>query len=259
MRWNIATDLATQKIGRWALLPLVLSSLNLFICPAWAEEAQQRVLLVHGQGTETVVTTISQIELGMVAEAETAVAAQQVVAAQSLRVLDYLRSRNVRNLQTTGIALSPVYRRNHSNQNSNQNSNEPRITGYTARNTVSFEVDIADAGTIVDESVQRGASSIRGIRFKASEEAIAEAQQRALREATRAAQLRANIVLSSLGLVQREILSIQVSGAQVAVLESRTNVLEADADFSTTTFLRGSQILGGEQQVQTTVTLQIRY
>jgi hypothetical protein len=110
-------------------------------------------------------------------------------------------------------------------------------------------------GAVVDDAVAAGATQIQGISFMATDEAIAAARQVALREATAEAQAQANIVLGALNLGAEEIVGIQINGANGPMpvpLPRQARVAEASADFST-------PVVGGEQTVNATVTLQIRY
>ncbi|PSB13637.1 hypothetical protein C7B76_19160 [filamentous cyanobacterium CCP2] len=215
--------------------------------PAFAQEQMLRTVTVTGQGTESLPATQARITLGVEVQGETAEAVQAEVARRSNAVLSLLQARNdVSKLQTAGLYLSPTY---------DYSNNTPRITGYTATNTVSFEVPSDQAGALMDEVVRSGATRIDGISFMADEAAIAEARQRAIEEAAQNAQVQADAVLSSLGFTRREIVGIQVNGAQAIPpipLYGGERALQ-DAAASPT------PIVGGEQEVQATVTLQISY
>jgi uncharacterized protein YggE len=99
-----------------------------------------------------------------------------------------------------------------------------------------------------------GATRIDGVSFTASDEAIASAQKQALREATQDAQQQADAVLNTLNLTRKDIVSIQLNGATplspMPVFTGK-DVLESR--------LATSPIIGGEQEVQASVTLQISY
>lgn len=228
------------------ILPVVaLSVIGLsMVRPALADEPLTRTITVTGQGIENIPTTITQVQLGVEAQGDTAAEVQQEVARRSAAVVELLRSRNVQRLQTTGISLSPVY---------NYTNNEQRIIGYSARNMVSFELDTERAGTLLDDAVKAGASRIDNVSFVASDEAIASARQQALREATEDAQTQAQAVLSTLGLTSREVVNIQVSGGPIPSPMPYFRAAAMDQAEAST------PVVGGEQQVQASVTLQIGY
>ncbi|MGV0108320.1 SIMPL domain-containing protein [Nostoc sp. DSM 114160] len=198
-----------------------------------------------GRGVETIPTTLAQVNLGVEIQGKTAQEVQQEAAQRSSAVVAFLKSKNVEKLQTTGIRLNPVY---------SYTNNVQRITGYAATNTVSFSIPVEQAGTLLDDAVKAGATQINGISFVANDEAIAAAQKQALKEATQDARQQADAVFSALGFKSKEIVSIQVNNANTPPPPPMFLRAEAakSADAST-------PIVGGEQQVEASVTLQISY
>jgi len=239
--------LSRRTLGIAVPLLLGVASISL-VPPAIAQETQQmmRTITVTGQGTESIATTLTQVQLGVEVQGRTAEEVQQEAARRSSAVVDFLRSRNVARLQTTGINLSPRYDYSNGNQ---------RIVGYTATNTVSFRVPTEQAGSLLDQAVQAGATRIDSVSFIADDAAIATARQQAIREATQDAQTQADAALSALELSRQEVVSIQINNAYAPppMPVFRQNVAMADAESAPT------PVVGGEQEIQATVTLQIRY
>jgi len=231
---------------KFPIIPLAVGLLTMSVSyPAIAQERLLRTLTVTGRGVEVISTTMTQIQLGVEVQGKTATQVQQEVARRSTAVVELLRSRNVAKLQTTGIRLNPTY--------SNQN-NVQRLVGYKATNTVTFQVGNQEAGAILDEAVQAGATRIDRVSFTASDSAISTAHRQALREATQDAQQQADVVLNSLNLTRKDIVSIQINGA--------TPPIPQMPQFSRTTALVGQvtiPVIGGEQEVRASVTLQISY
>ncbi|BAZ53424.1 hypothetical protein NIES4103_61000 [Nostoc sp. NIES-4103] len=232
----------------WKTLPLALLLFVTFGQPGLAEEKAQlwRTLTVSGRGTESIPTTLSEVNLGVEVQAKTAQSAQQEAARRSSAVVALLKSRNVEKLQTTGIRLNPVY---------SYTNNVQRITGYAASNTVSFRIVTEKAGTLLDEAVKAGATQINSVNFIATDEAIAAARQQALKEATQDARQQADAVFSALGFQPKEVVSIKVDNANAPpppILYRAEAAKLANQDAST-------PVVGGEQQVQASVTLQISY
>lgn len=213
--------------------------------PVLADE-MQRILTVTGQGSESIPTTLTEAQLTVEVRADTAGQVQTAIASQSNRLVEYLRSQRVDKLQTQGLQLQPnyVYR-----------DNEQRIDGYIGSNTISFQYPSDQVGKILDEAVKAGASRIDGIRFIATPETIKSAEQRALVAATADAQAQAKVVLSSLNLTSKEIVRIFINPDQsqpMPILKSgRAAVSMADA--------APTPIMGGDQTVRATVTLEIAY
>ncbi|MEG4104707.1 SIMPL domain-containing protein [Microcoleus sp. S13_C5] len=213
--------------------------------PAVAQEQRIRTLTVTGRGVEAIPTTQTQVRLGVEVQGKTAAEVQQEAARRSSAVVELLRSRQVEKLETAGITLSPTY---------SYENNQQRLTGYTATNTVSFRINTASAGTLLDDAVNAGATRIDGVSFAAAESAIEQAQKQALKKATQEAQAQADAVFSALNLKRGEILGIQVNGAIAPPPMYRQLAAPrmAAADAAT-------PVVGGEQQVEASVTLQIGY
>ncbi|NMG18966.1 SIMPL domain-containing protein [Brasilonema bromeliae] len=237
--------------NRWKFLSLALLVYISSTQPALAQQKERmlRTLSVNGRGMETIPTTLSQVSLGVEVQGKTAQQVQQEAARRSSAVVALLKSRNVQKLQTTGITLNPVY---------NYDNKVQRITGYAASNVVSFRIPTERAGTLLDEAVIAGATQISGISFVATDEAITLAQQQALKKATQDAQQQAQAVLSTLGFQPKEVVSIQVNGAS-APPPPRPLLDAAELGRLTTKQNAATTIVGGEQQVEATVTLQISY
>ena len=224
---------------------LALGWLSLIGNPVLTQEKLLRTLTVSGRGVETIPTTLTNVSLGVEVQGKIAQELQQDVARRSSAVVALLLSRNVETLQTTGITLNPIY---------SDNNNVQRLTGYSASNIVSFRLDTKRLGTLLDDAVKAGATRIDGVSFVASDTAIAAAQQQALREATQDAQKRANTVLSVLNFTPREVVSIQVDSASPPepLIRYTAQQNSVARDVST-------PVLGGEQLLEVSVTLQIRY
>lgn len=213
--------------------------------PASTQEMTMRVLTVTGQGSERLQTTQTQVELGVEVAGNTVEAVQQDLAQRASSVIDLLRDRGVAKLQTTRIQLSPQY---------DYSGDRERLIGYVGRNTVSFQVPTEQVGALLDDAVAAGATQIQRIDFTASDEAIATARDAALQAATNDAQSQANVVLSALNLSAAEVVGIQINPTESVRLANRTFAVEQAAALDAST-----PVVGGEQTVEATVTLEIRY
>jgi len=213
---------------------------------AVAQEQRIRTLSVTGRGVEAIPTTQTQVALGVEVQGKTAAEVQQEAARRSSAVVALLRSRQVQKLETTGITLSPNY---------NYENKQQRLIGYIATNTVSFRLNTQSAGTLLDDAVQAGATRIQGVSFVAADSAIEQAQKQALKKATQDAQAQADAVFSALNLKRGEILHIQINGASapppiMSGLLAMSRLGAADAT---------TPVVGGEQQIEASVTLQFGY
>lgn len=212
--------------------------------PAAVAQETQRTLTVTGRGRESVTTTRAKVSLGVEISGKTADEVQREVVQRANAVVELLRSQNVDQLETTGIRLNPQYR---------YDNGRSELVGYMGSNTVSFEVPTEAAGELIDAAVEAGATQVQGIEFIAEDSAIAAAQDVALQAATQAARRQAEAVFESLGFSAQEIVSIQIDGARTPMpIPAGARLEAASADVS-------SPVIGGEQTVEASVTLQIRY
>uniref|UniRef100_A0ACD5GVX5 SIMPL domain-containing protein n=1 Tax=Desertifilum tharense IPPAS B-1220 TaxID=1781255 RepID=A0ACD5GVX5_9CYAN len=240
--------LSVLPLAAAGVLGITLTATGVFSTsrPVVAQERTMRTLTVSGQGIERIPTTITQVQLGVEVQGRTSEEVQREVARRSSAVVELLKARNVEKLETTGVRLNPVY---------DYSGNTQRLTGYTGVNTVSFRVNTERAGTLIDDAVKAGATRVDGVNFTATDSAIADAQKQALRRATQDAQQQADAVLESLNLRRRDIVSIQINNASAPpppMFRGMMNMVEQAADAKT-------PIVGGEQQVNAIVTLEIQY
>lgn len=241
------SEVAQPWSSRWRW-PIALSALMLSLSltpPALAQAQQLRTLTVTGRGGETVQTTLAQVRLGVEVQGKTAQEVQQQVARRSAAVVALLRSRNVEKLETTGINLNPNY---------SFTNNRQQLIGYSGSNIVSFRVPTERAGALLDEAVQAGATRIDSLAFVAPDPAISAAQKQALREATQDAQAQARAVLEALNLTPGQIVRIQINGANVPPPRPLPLLDRAALKAEATT-----PVIGGEQDVEASVTLEISY
>ncbi|HEY9610471.1 SIMPL domain-containing protein [Allocoleopsis sp.] len=239
---------------RLKTLLLVFGLLSLTSCQAVSSNAQTpnlasapRTLTVSGTGDVTIPTTVTQVRLGVEIQGKTAKDVQQQIAKRSQVVVELLKSRKVEKLETTGISLRPNYTYKDGKQT---------INGYTGTNTVSFRIDTDKSGTLLDDAIKAGATRIDGVSFVASDDAIAQAQQQAIQKAAEEAKKRADAALRALNLSQREVMGIQINSANPPqpLNVAMPMVLAERAQTADKT-----PVVGGEQKVQQSVTLQIRY
>jgi len=225
------------------LLSLILINTGL-VMPSYADARELRTITVTGEGIENIATSQAIVRLGVEIQGKEAGKVQRETANRSDAVVKFLRSRQVEKLETTGISLQPNY---------DFSNNQRRLIGYIGANLISFQVDIAQAGILIDEAVKVGATRIDGVSFTAGESAIAAAQRTALIKATEQAREQATIVLQALGLVPKETVSIQVGNTSNPVPIARSEAVFRSADAAS------SPVIGGEQTLRAAVTLEISY
>lgn len=236
---------SSQRFG--ILVACNLLNLTL-INSAIAQPELLRTLIVTGNGIEKISTTIAEVKLGVEIRGKTAAEVQQEIALRTSDIVNLLRNKNVEQLQTTGVRLNPNY------ESLERNNNQRNITGYTGINIVSFRIPTDLVGNLLDEAVAAGASRVDGISFTATTEAISAAKEEALRKASINAQDQAEVVLETLDLTADEIVNIKVDRANI----DRPQTFAAE-QFALSEARVNTPIIGGEQTVEATVTLQISY
>ncbi|NJN30152.1 MAG: SIMPL domain-containing protein [Synechococcales cyanobacterium RM1_1_8] len=233
----LATGLFMPALGRSTAMPSLAS--------------MPRTLSVAGQGFVDIPKTVAQVQLGVETQQETAVAAQTEIAQRSAAVVQLLKQKSaVKKLDTTGVTLNPVY---------SFKDNEQKLTGYQGTNLVRFQIDPAAIGGLLDEAVKLGASRIDGVTLVASDEAIAEAENSAIAQATQQARRQADSALGSLQLRQQEVVAIRINNA--APPQGNDLLLHQESAMSLADPMpkAASPIVAGEQRVAAVVTLQVRY
>ncbi len=213
------------------------------------ETDNRRILEVNGRGKITVPTNLTQVELGIEVEKETAGEVQEEVARLSAAVVDELKELGVEELQTTEIRLEPVFRFTDDNT-------RERI-GFEGRNTLQFQLPTEQAGAAIDRAIQAGANLIEDISFIASDNDLEEARLQAIRQAVQDAQAQANEIFRELQLIPGEIIEIDIRGAEIPPpIPLGPRVAAAEAFAATTPI---TPILGGPQTIDASVDLDILY
>lgn len=251
----MSKNLNKLEISRFAIpykrLAIVLFIGSLFslvsFYPATAQPESLRTLTVTGNGIEKIATTLAEVNLGVEIRGKTASEVQQEIAKRTAAVVDLLRSKDVQQLQTTGVRLDPNYE-------AVDEDNRQILTGYTGTNTVSFQIPTEQVGALLDEAIKVGATRIDGISFTATPEAVSTAEKEALRKAAMDAQAKGEVVLDTLNFTSQEVVNIQVDAANI----SQPRPFAAE-QFAVAESRVSTPIIGGEQTVRGSVTLQISY
>jgi len=173
--------------------------------PASVSTSDGTLLSVSATGEASRAPDIATASAGVVTQAADANAAMRANASQMQKVVAAIRAAGVaeRDIQTTGISIHPTYR--------HVENEEPRISGYSASNSVSLKVrDIARLGEVLDALVASGANNVNGPGFGIDQpEAVYdEARRKALDQARK----RADMYAEALGLRVRRIVSISEGG-----------------------------------------------
>jgi uncharacterized protein YggE len=145
------------------------------------------------------------LTLSVVTQARRALDAQQENANRSDAVVKALKTAagSGAEVKTSGYSLQP--------QRIYKEGQPPTITGYEARNTVTVTLsDLTRVGQLIDAASQVGANDISGIAFTLREDRAA--RNEALRQATREAVDKAQVIANALGGRVVRIIEVQEEG-----------------------------------------------
>jgi uncharacterized protein len=148
-----------------------------------------RGITVTASGTVEATPDKAALELGVETQAESAKTALAQNAERLRRVIDALRKAGVSkdDLQTSNVSLWPQ-----------RNSDGTSITGYSAQNTISVELDVEQAGEAIDAAVGAGANVASGPSLSVGDrDALYRA---ALAKAVDAARAKAEAIAKAAGL-----------------------------------------------------------
>jgi uncharacterized protein YggE len=159
--------------------------------------SDRKTLSVSGQGKISASPDVADIDVGVVAEAQTARDALSANNEAMATLTDRLKQLGVaaKDIQTTNINLNPRYaqppRPQPGQVRQQQEEFTPRIIGYTVTNSVRVIVrDLDTLGELLDAVVSAGANQMNGISFRVeqSEKLLDEARTRAVADARRKAE-----------------------------------------------------------------------
>lgn len=164
---------------------------------AWAEGEVARIT-VTGEGRVAAVPDMATVSLGVSAQAETAKAAMDRTSDGVAALLVQLAAAGVedRDIHTSGLSLGPVW------QHSRTGDEPPRITGFSAANTVTVRVRALDElGRLLDGALAGGVNTLHGVSFGLQDPMprLDEARAEAVADAWRKAELLAGAAGVSLG------------------------------------------------------------
>jgi uncharacterized protein YggE len=206
-----------------------------------------RTISVTGTGEEIVQNSLAHATLVVEANMNTSDAAQKDVAKRSSLIISFLRARNIDKLKTTSINLYPRY---------DYENNKQKLVGYTASNSISFEVAGEKLGGILDEVVKLGANRTEGVSFSASADVLARARNVAISKAVKDANMKADVALKTLGFQAKDVIRIRIDEASIApprpvqMAMFKAKAVEDQAQ---------TPVEGGEDNVEAHVSLEIAY
>ena len=201
-------------------------------------DVDRRTLVVTGRSTVTAMPDAARITVGVEAQAPSARQSHEAAARKAQRIVSAILALGIpsRDLQTTGIALTPVYRYD-------EKTRQESLVGYRASYTLQVVVEPLDrVGSVVDAAVEAGANRVESIQlFVRDVEAVKE---RAIARAVADAMAQARILAQSAGVHLGPVLAIRdvtfvapgapvrVSLARMAEAVDQVPVLPGELEFA---------------------------
>lgn len=199
-------------------LALIIGLIGALLSTTGVAQGQQQVtpgsqdarrltrVLVTGDAIVKAQPDTAILMISVVTQAKQALDAQQQNAVKSEAVIRAIKAAvSTAEVKTSGYSLQPqrVYRENQ----------PPTISGYEARNTVTVTLsDLTKVGTVIDTSSQAGANDISSIAFTLKQDRPARDQ--ALKDATREAISKAQVMAQALGGRVVRIAEVQEEGVR---------------------------------------------
>ncbi|MEO1180424.1 MAG: SIMPL domain-containing protein [Cyanobacteria bacterium J06636_28] len=231
-----------QRLLPWVLAALICITIGSL--PAVAQEASApRTLVVSGHGRAQTPTSLAQISLGLSNKGESAKDTYTALNKRSSAVVKLLKSGKAKVVKTSNINLTVKSDRD----------GKPQKDGYDGYQNIEFQVPAADIG-VLDDAIATDIDRLNNIQYVASEASISAARNTALENAIADAQAQAKVALDKLGFTTQEIVDINVGDPHI---QSPKNNPNPDSYSSWSENIPA--IEGGEQTVDVTVTLKIRY
>jgi uncharacterized protein YggE len=193
------------------LPPAILATLLVSVSLPAARAEESRSITVNGEGVTGARPDMALVTTGVTSQAPTAAEALSANSRDTAAVIERIKGEGVeaRDIQTSGLSLQPIYVFPQDNSGT-----PPRITGYTASNTVTIRVrTLGGLGALLDKAVAAGANTINAIEFVISRqsELMDEARKDAVKDAARKAAIFAGAAGAKLGQITRLVESGDVS------------------------------------------------
>jgi uncharacterized protein YggE len=164
-------------------------------------------VMVSGDSIVQALPDTAVIMISVVTQSKQAIEAQQQNATKSEAVVRAVKiaAGSGAEVKTSGYSLQA--------QRIYKEGQPPTITGYEARNSVTVTIsDLTKVGAVIDAAGQAGSNDVAGIAFTLRQDRPAKDQ--ALKEATREALSKAQVIAQALGGRVSRIVEVQEDGFQ---------------------------------------------
>ncbi len=205
---------------------------------------RDRVLTITGRGSRLVPTQKTRVQLGVEIKGKTATEVQSEITRRTRAIVSRLQALQAERFQTTNITLNPYYVQERQGRQIQD--------GFVGQSNISFVTSNTKAGELLDAAIAAGANQVQQVSFIAPPAELEAARSLALQDATRDALAQADAILNAASLRRTAIHRIQTTGSSNAY-GSLSNAIQPGGNYSST------PILGGEQRVEASVTVEVGY
>ncbi len=204
---NLDRTFRRLQLGLLALLMAatwILYSPGATVALAQQNDRDLHAITVSGEGEVRAEPDIAIVTAGVTHQAVSSQEAMDEVSRRQAAVIAAARSLGIerRDIQTTGLSLSPIYRQRR------PNDDNVEIEGYRASNNVSLTVrDLRRTSDVLDAVLAAGANNIGGLRFSFADPEQLRVQ--ALTNAIANAENKARAMAAAAGVDITGVMSIQ--------------------------------------------------
>lgn len=164
----------------------------------------------NGRGEFRLAPDYAYVTVGVTTQAAGAIETASTNAAKVAAIVSALRALGLSEQQvtTSGYNLTQVYEYPKNRQ--------PRLSGFTARNTIRAEVRrLDDLGKVIDAAISAGATDVSSIQFLAS--STDQARRTALSDAVKQARSDADVIARAAGGTLGRLIAVTTTGVSLPI------------------------------------------
>lgn len=213
------------------------------------------LVTVQGRGEVRVPNTVASVQLGFEAAGTDEAPIREDVTKRSQAVLTALKAEEkVQRLETTAVTIRPQF--TPVQPEAGKRPQPPKITGYIAQVTISYESPVEEAGRLISAMMQTGANSVSNMFTRPTDEARLAAENEALTLAAEDGEAQARALLAALNLQWSGIRSIDATGGRFDPRPMHRSAMMMAAEAAP---LPELDIQGGETVIGREVVMQVEF
>jgi len=213
------------------------------------------LITVQGRGEVRVPNTVANVTLGFEAAGPEEAPIREDVTKRSQAVIAALKVEpKIQRLETTAVTIRPQFAPVPSE--AGRRPQPPKITGYVAQVSISYESPVEEAGRIISAMMQNGANSVSNMFTRPADEARLKAESDALTLAAKDGEAQAKALLAALNLQWGGIHAIDATGGRFDPRPMARSAMMMAADAAP---LPELDIQGGETLIGREVLMQVEF